>query len=113
MLQKFINVAKNSQMPVAPSVVIGGARAQRVGRKVWDAAFNCQEPAKEVYLFCDSMRPKNVVVVSMKRARFLNISNIWLFKIIYLIDVSSHSIFSYFTLQVFLFLFLYLNEYIN
>lgn len=40
-------------MPVAPSVVIGGARAQRVGRKVWDAVFNCQEPAKEVYLLCD------------------------------------------------------------
>lgn len=40
-------------MPVAPSVVIGGARAQRGGRKVWDAVFNCQEPAKEVYLLCD------------------------------------------------------------
>lgn len=53
-------------MPVVPSVVIGGTRAQRVGRKVWDAAFSCQEPAKEVYLFCDSMRPKNLVVVSMK-----------------------------------------------
>lgn len=45
-------------MPVAPSVVIGGARAQRVGRKVWDAEFNCQEPAEEFYLFFDSMRPK-------------------------------------------------------
>lgn len=66
-------------MLVAPSWVIGGARAQRVGRKVWDVAFNCQEPAKEVYLFYDSMRPKNLAVVSMKRARFLNISDISLF----------------------------------
>lgn len=80
-------------MPVAPSVVIGGARAQRVGRKAWDTAFNCQEPAKEAYLFCDSMRPKNFVVVSMKKARFLNINDIWLF-LLYILLMFHHIPFS-------------------
>lgn len=85
---------KNHKRLLCISVVDGGARAQRLGRKEGDTAFNCHPPAKNLpkrfLSLYDSMRPKDLVVVSMRQARFLNVDEILLFLIIYLVDRFPH-----------------------
>lgn len=64
-------------------MVVGGAKAQGVGRKEWDTAFKCHGPAKNLskkfLLLHDSKRPKNFVVTSMRQVRLLNVAEILLF----------------------------------